>query len=172
MKHFVCEYFCLHTSILDLAHLFHILIFSQSNTIQCLDHHVKPSFQESQEVASLFCIAQAVRAYYCCKKHAAVSALSTPAAAFGKRSACAAPKDNKSLSSNEEPLTQFSNHNNLLYAKKDPPPASLKRPALDSNKIAVITPSKSTKNTKVFVKDLCNLACNNDLRLNNLKNYC
>ena len=35
----------------------------------------------------------------------------------------------------------------------------------------MVTPAKSIKSTKVFVKDLRDLACNDNSRLNNLRNY-
>ena len=99
--------------------------------------------------------------------------MSPPAAAAAstKRSAWAALKDDNTISSIEETQAQFSNNKSSNYTNNDPPPAAAKRPALDCNKIAVVTPAKSIKSTKVFVKDLRDLAQNNNSHLNNLKNY-
>ena len=71
----------------------------------------------------------------------------------------------------EYPLTQLSEHEDSTEETNNPPPAAAKRPAIDSNEIAVITPSKPTKKNKVLVKDLRELTRNDDLRMNNLRHY-
>ena len=102
------------------------------------------------------------------KKQTTVSTPPAAAAASTKRSACASLKDNNSISSKDESQAQLSNNKPSNYTNNNPPPAAAKRPALDSNKIAVVTPAKAIKSTKVFAKDLRYIACSNNSRLNNL----
>ena len=117
--------------------------------------------------------APALRKHSACiaaaKNQSAVVAPFAAATTSTKHSARAALKDNDLISSKEEAQQQFRNHEDSSYTNKDAPPAAAKRPALDSNKIAVITPAKTNQSTMVFVKDLQDLAHNNNSRLKSKK---
>ena len=159
------------TLLLDLAHLssfpdFLTIKHNLTLTPSCQANY--PSYSRSHLPLLRCASSQRVLEL---QKNASVAATSPAAAASGKCSAQAADNNNESIRSMEDPFTQFNGHNNLLYTKNNPHLAAAKRPALDSNEIAVITTSKTTRNTKVFVKDLCDLACNDNSWLNNLCNY-